>query len=528
MRAALIAPCFVVLVLAAAVTVAHEPAARQPTEPAHLPVLDRSALPPAPPGSGFYDTSEFMLGSTAMIFILPESDGTIDPNLEDWTQAEQDTVTAEVLVGLDWWVTKSKWRDVSFHPVFRYSVPTGYEPISRSSYDEPLWVSDALANMGYSEPHPMNMYECLNDFRDSLGTDWALLIFIVDSSDDADGLFANGVAAYSYLGGPNTIMSYQNGNAGIGLMDWVMSHEMAHSYYAWDEYHELSPPCTASIGYLNVENQNSVGPYGPGGCAIDVKRCIMRLWAGDNKIACNYTKGQIGWWDTDGDSIPDILDTYPETVLDEYSPDPCSTSTPTYTGTSHVVPLPNQNPYGEGNDITLECISKVEFRVDGSPWADALPLEGAWDEASEGFHFTTQPLYEGVHVVEARAVQTCGNADTTVAADTLTVPAEAGVGPGVTHDAIDVSMHPNPSAHEVGIIYTIPGTPGEVRDVSVTVFDVNGRAVRDLVDRKESRGRKRACWDGALSDGTAAPSGIYFIVVAAGNATAVGKFVLVR
>jgi hypothetical protein len=528
MRAVLILTCFILAVLAAAICSAHDPAERPGFEPSPPRLLDRSSLPLVPPGSGFYDTSEFMLGRTAMVYIFPESDGSIDPDLEDWTQAELDTVTVEVLAGLDWWVAKSKWRDVSFEPVFRYRVPTGYEPISRSSYDEHLWVSDALANMGYPQPHPMNMYECVNDYRDSLGTDWAVLIFIVDSSDDVDGLFSNGVAAYSYLGGPNTIMSYKNGNAGIGLMDWVMSHEMAHSYYAWDEYHELGPHCTESIGYLNVENQNSVAPYGPGGCDLDVRRCIMRLWAGDNKMACTYTKGQIGWWDSDVDSIPDILDTFPETALNPYSPDPCSTITPTYTGSCHVVPLPNRNPYGEGNDITLEVISAVEFRVDGSPWAGALPTDGTWDEANEDFYFTTTPLAEGVHVIEARAVQTCGNADTTFAADTLTVAASAGIGPGATCLKLEVSARPNPSGSEVGIVYTVPGNPGEVRSVSVIVYDVSGRAVRHLVGRMESAGRKRSDWDGALSDGTAAPGGIYFLVVTAGEARAAEKVVLIR
>jgi hypothetical protein len=527
-RAALIFISLFAVLLAAPGAMAHDPGAGLPYQASAPRILDRSSLPALPPGSNFYDTSEFMLGSTAMVYILPESDGTIDPDLENWTQAEQDTVTAGVLRGLDWWVRKAKWRDVTFIPVFRYSVPTGYEPISRSTYDEHLWVSDALSSMGYDQPHPMNMYECANHFRDSLGTDWAVLIFIADSSDDEDGLFANGVAAYSYLGGPNTIMSYKNGYAGIELMHWVMSHEMAHSYYAWDEYHVLSPPCTASIGYLNVQNQNSIGPDGPGGCDLNIIKCIMRLYEGPDQTACLYTKGQIGWWDSDVDSIPDILDTFPETVLYSYSPDPCSTATPTYTGTCNVVPLPNRNPYGEGNDITLEVISGVEFRVDSGAWLEALPVDGAWDEAAEDFYMTTSPLSAGLHVVEARAVQTCGNADTTAAADTLTVSAEAGVVPGGPYAGMHIAVRPNPSAGDIGISYTVPGTRGGVDPVTVTVYDVKGRAVRLLVSRIEGQGRKRATWDGALPDGNAAPSGIYFIRVAAGEATGVAKFVLVR
>jgi hypothetical protein len=470
-----------------------------------------------------------MLGSVAVAFILPESDGSIDPNLESWTQAELDTVTVEVLAGLDWWVTKAKWRDVSFYPVFRYAVPTGYEPITRSSYEESLWVSDVLSNMGYGgSSYPLNIYEFANDVRDSLDTDWVVVPFIVDSSDDEDGLFSNGVAAYSYLGGPNMIMSYKNGNAGIGLMDWVTSHELAHSFYAWDEYHELSPPCSSSIGYLDVENQNSVAPYGPGGCAINVTRCIMRLSAAPNNTPCYYTRGQIGWWDSDGDSIPDLLDTFPETVLFPYTPDPCSTSVPTYTGTCWVVPVPNRNFLGEGNDLTLELILGVEFRVDGSAWSGAAPVDGSWDEAEEDYFFTTEPLLPGPHVIEARALQTCGNYDTSFAADTLTVPEIAGIQAQPGGRGIALSMNPSPFGRQVVIDYMVPGSPGDVARVSLCVYDIRGREVRYLVRRFESSGAGRAVWDGLDRDGSYVPSGVYFIRLAAGDYVAVQKIPLVR
>jgi hypothetical protein len=506
-------------------------------------VHDRSGLPLLPPGSNFYDTSEFMLGKVAIAFILPESDGSIDASVEDWTQAELDTVTAEVLAGLEWWVDRAKWRDLSFHPVFRYSVPTGYEPITRTSYDEMLWVTDALANLGYGDSaYPLNIYEYANDLRDSLQTDWAVVAFIVDSSNDADGLFANGVAAYSYIGGPNLIMSYKNGNAGIGLMDWVTTHELTHSFYAWDEYHEMSPPCTASTGYFDVENQNSISPYGPGGCAINVTRCIMRLSAAPNNVPCYYTKGQIGWWDSDGDSIPDLLDTFPETVLFPYTPDPCSTVTPTYTGTARVVPVSNRNRQGEGNDITLERITAVEFRVDGSAWNEAAPVDGAWDDAEEDYVFATEHLVPGLHIIETRAVQTCGNYDTTSAVDSLTVSELAGVEGRPAEESstygrsdgqsdsrrIALRVQPSPFGAEVTITYRIPGAPGEADRVSLCAYDINGRMVRRLVSRFEGSGNRSFVWDGHDSVGAPAPSGVYFLELVVGGEVLVRKILLIR
>src|SRR4030067_150062 len=44
---------------------------------------------------GFYQTSEFMLGSVAVGLILPESDGTIDPNLNDWTVEQRGRALGE-------------------------------------------------------------------------------------------------------------------------------------------------------------------------------------------------------------------------------------------------------------------------------------------------------------------------------------------------------------------------------------------------------------------------------------------------
>jgi hypothetical protein len=490
-------------------------------------ILDKSSLPLQPPGANFYDVSEFMLGTVVLNVILPESDGSIQPNLEDWTPEEQDSVTTEILAGLDWWITKAKWRDLTFYTIFTYSTPTGYEPISNSSYDEDLWVVDVLENMGYTgATYPLTMYTRANELRDSLDTDWALLPFIVDSSDDEDGLFANGVAAYAYLGGPNLIMSYKNGVSTIRNMDRVFSHELTHSFHAVDEY-SGSPPCTTSWGYLNVENQNSVEPYGPGGCAIDNMFCLMRLSGTQQRLVCYYTKGQIGWWDTDADSIPDILDTFPETVLDEYLPDPCSTATPTYTGTCWVVPVPNQNSLGQGNDITLELISGVQYRVDEGDWHDAGADDGSWDEIEEGYHFTTETLSPGAHIIEARAFQTCGNYDTTFASDTLSV-ATSGIEGGRREVRVAVNTRPNPSGTQVKVTYVVPGNPGEAVLVSLRIYDISGREIRRLNEDLENPGVRKITWDGTLTDGTPAPSGIYFVKVVAGEATAVKKAVIAR
>jgi hypothetical protein len=231
---------------------------------ADLPI-DKYALPLKPPGAKYYDVSEFHLGSCLLAVVLVESNGGTDPNTEDWTQAEMDQVTSEIISGLNWYISKKEWRTISYTTVFSYQVPTSYEPINRSSDQENLWISQCLSALGYAG-YPG--YGYVNALRDSAGTDWATVCFVVDSSNDADGQFPDGRFAYSTLGGPKFVMTYDNDGWGIGNMDGVMAHELGHSYYALDEYYDAGRACDATSGYLAWDNQNSEYPNGAGGCAI--------------------------------------------------------------------------------------------------------------------------------------------------------------------------------------------------------------------------------------------------------------------
>jgi hypothetical protein len=312
-------------------------------------------------------------------------------------------------------------------------------------------------------------------------------------------------------------------------MDAVMAHELTHCYYALDEYQEAGEGCTARSGYLNFENQNSCAPGGCGGCDSNAPFCIMRSVSLGAAQVCAYTKGQIGWMDTDGDSIPDILDTTCETILYEYTPDPCSTSTPAYAGTCWVERLENLNPRNSRkNEITLAMIEGVEFRVDGGPWQDASPTDGAWDWDREAFYFTTDPLTQGMHIIEAGARHTYGNADLTFAVDTLVVDAASGIEREVTLEDVFVSTYPNPFGSKVQLKYSVPGTYGSSVPVSIKIFDVRGREVITLVSGSAGPGEKQAGWDGTYSDGSQAPSGIYFLQLVAGRARVIEKIVMTR
>lgn len=155
-------------------------------------------------GSGYgpteAHTGDYLLGEVTVAIILLESNEAIDPNLENWSQTEANQVSTEVLAGLNWWYNQAKAVNIPLkfvispgHPII---VPTSYEPISRSTSDEGLWIDQAMTYLGYNN-HSQSSYllevqDYINDQRQSLRTDWGVVIFVVDSSADPDGQFLGG------------------------------------------------------------------------------------------------------------------------------------------------------------------------------------------------------------------------------------------------------------------------------------------------------------------------------------------------
>jgi len=225
---------------------------------------------------------------------------------------------------------------------------------------------------------------------------------VVDSKHDDDGKFTDGRYAYAWLGGPFLVMTYDNGDYSIENMDYVVAHETCHIFYATDEYDRL--PETS--GYLGVQDNEGSG-------------CMMEL--ANTWWLCQASQEQLGWRDSDGDGILNIVDTFPNTVLNEYLPDPTTDRILTFTGNVIVNPYPNNNPYGSGRDVTINTIVEVEFRVDGGVSQNAMSEDGAFDEAEELFFFTTQSLSVGTHTIITRGNNSVGNAETSYANDTVTV-----------------------------------------------------------------------------------------------------------
>jgi len=385
-------------------------------------ITGKESVEGRPYGAGFYDTSEYMIGDIAVGIVFLESNGVIDPNTEDWSSSEEANVVNEIYNGLNWWVIRDPRAKLSFTYNIRYRVPTKYEPITRPYLDQSLWITDATNYLGFNSYSSYfdNVYDFNNYLRNNLNTDWAYTIFAVDSTNDLDNQFSNGYFAYAYLGGPFTVMTYENDGYGIDYMDAVIAHETGHIFYALDQYYAASQPCYYTSGYLNMPNQNS--EYGS--CLSNVPS-IMRGQIYPFAIGAidQYASGQIGWKDSDGDNVFDIIDFYPQSTLNAYSPDPTTDNTPTYTGISKSDSVyPNSNVYGMGSEITVNKIKNVQYRTDSGTWRNANPSSGSFDSSIENFIFTIPELSSGTHKIEVRSYNyPAGRWETAYASDSLTI-----------------------------------------------------------------------------------------------------------
>lgn len=345
------------------------------------------------PAPGPDDQSEFMIGDVAACVIFPESDGSIDTNTEDWSDARKQTCIDEIWNGFNWWMEQEPNANLNltlYQLLDATKEKTSYEPIARPSTDQNLWIGEILHNLGYTTGSYFNKVQDFNnDMREGWKSDWAYTIFVVDSKNDPNGEFTNGKFAYAYRGGPFLVMTYDNENWGISNMDGVAAHETGHIFYATDEYDD-EPEFS---GYLNVQDHDGAD-------------CIMNH---NSWKVCDATRGQIGWKDSDGDEILDPIDTIPEISCSIYPYYLVNQSELFFEGSAQEVPLQNWNPCGPRNSISINHIQKIQYRVDEGNWIDVLPKDDIFNESIENFSFTTDSIPDGLHTIELRSQNSVGN-----------------------------------------------------------------------------------------------------------------------
>jgi hypothetical protein len=357
---------------------------------------DAAAVP------GYHQTSEFMAGSVAVGIVLVESDGSVDSSTENWTADEKQLVFNKVVAACSWWAGLEDRAHLSFVYDDHYSnpLPTSLEPITHGISAEAVWIAEAMSGLGYQAPsYFTRVRDYVNDLRDTYNTDWAFAVFVVDGSADADGMFSDGMFAYSYVGGPFLVLNYGNDGYGPTKLDIVAAHEIGHVFLALDQYYSAHQSCTTRSGYLDVENQNSL--YGD--CASDASSIMRTLTVpfqqGD---VDRYGRGQVGWRDTDSDGILDPLDTDLQVSMTSVSQ---SGDAVTIHGAATVVPYASTRR----TTTTINHLTHVQYRVDGGDWLQATADDSAFDGVTEAYHFTTASLAPGLRNLEIAASDSAGN-----------------------------------------------------------------------------------------------------------------------
>ena len=325
-----------------------------------------------PFGANELDLGEYLLGTVAVTPVFLESDGSTDANTENWTQTHIDEVLANINEGLDWWVdtlaTKSAIHELSFTVDTSFAATpadTQYEPISRRSNDYTLYVSEFLASQGHSNSG--NLEVDVRSFnhaqRVKHGTDWSFTMFVVPSQNDSDGQFRAGGSfrrAFAFAGGLFMVVPSTRPAS-------TFAHELGHIFWARDEY-----PGGGNYfqrrGYYNTQNENAFDNPAPG---FEQQPSIMASGellntAYANHISPESTLAMLGWQDSDNDGIFDVLDVPHRLEGTGYFN--IHDGTYRFSGSATVQTLPNLNPSGLGNDITLNRIREIEYRFDGGPW----------------------------------------------------------------------------------------------------------------------------------------------------------------
>jgi hypothetical protein len=346
------------------------------------------------------DTGEFMLGRVAVVPVLFESTGRV--NTENWTPQLIDAALDKVREGVNWWSealdrlnTVHSLEFVIDESFARSPFPTAFEPIALTSQEAPLYITPFLRAQGIEDAPSME--DAVQQFnhaaRERLETDWAFTIFIVNSSNDADGGFAPGSEfniAFAYPGGLYVVTPSTRPASTI-------SHEMGHIFWARDEY-PGGGSWTDRRGYYNAQNLNASDNPTPG---FVQEPSIMRAGTGLTTAYNTFaipesTRAMIGWRDSDGDGIFDLADVPLHFEgTGRYEP---QQGVFTFAGNARAVPLPNRNSSGTQNDITLNRVDRIEYRVDGGPWLTAHVVDA--QVATFEFDLTIDPF----DTIELRAI----------------------------------------------------------------------------------------------------------------------------
>lgn len=381
----------------------------------------RALLAGLPFGADANDTGEFMLGRVAVTPVFLESNGALDASTEDWTPLQKANVLNNIQSGLSWWkqllATQTSVHTLDFviDTTFADSpAPTPYEPISRPSNSYVDWVSQFLTDKGFTQSTELeaNIRAFNHSQRIKFNTDWSFTIFVVNSQNDADGSFATGgsfTRAFSFAGGLFEVIPSTRPAS-------TYAHETGHMFWARDEY-AGGGNYFQRRGYYNAQNTNAID-LNPDSTFVQ-EDSIMSSGAALDRAFTNIVSpqsmlDQIGWRDSDNDGIFDVLDV--PLKLEGFGRLNAAGTEYSFTGSAAVQTLANVNSFGQQNDITLNRVERIEYRINGGNWTTILSP----NEYTVNLNLKIPVTANTTGNIEIRAIDTRTGITSNVFAGTLT------------------------------------------------------------------------------------------------------------
>ena len=349
------------------------------------------------------DTGEFMLGKVAVTPVFLESNGQFDPSTENWTPALIQSTLQTVQTGLDWWVdllaAQQSVHTLEFSLDTTYATSPAasrYEPINRVSNDYTLWAQEFLVGVGFGTSGNLeaDMRAFNHAQRLKLGTDWAFTMFVINSNNDSDGQFPSGgsfLRAFAFAGGLFMVSPSTRPAS-------TFAHETGHMFWGKDEY-AGGASYAERRGYYGTQNSNAADNPAPGFVqqpSIMATGSLLQT-AYDNHVSPATTLAMVGWQDSDQDGIFDVLDVPLE--LRGTGHYDAAAGAYKFVGSANVGVLPNLNTDGLRNDITLNRISSVQYRIDGGAWTTV-----AQPDSYEAALNLSIPATQPGQIIEIRAV----------------------------------------------------------------------------------------------------------------------------
>lgn len=338
------------------------------------PVMDTAARPETDLkkrafGAGQYDTAAFMAGEIYVNVVLFESNGKTDPDTENWKKDEIEKIVAHVKEACAWW--EEMWKRKNYVGELHFTVDvehaetpfqTSYEPITHGAYrDDRLWIGEFLNSLGYTGDKKRMLYQYTNDTIVKHDAHFAFTIFVVKADNDRDHYFSDNYRSYTlgrqYEGVSDTYILVAYSKA----YDWYSSqsfaHEMAHIFGAADEYPGQGR-YTDRAGYYGVQNTNAPDGNPDRNSIVPSLMNSSISTAFERHVTSPQSLEMIGWRDSDGDRIINVLDA-PIDVTDFSSRLKLSDSSYEFTGTFTVQKVPN---YNNTKAITINSVDRLLYR----------------------------------------------------------------------------------------------------------------------------------------------------------------------